>query len=376
MGCSLCCTHLFLVTLPLVRFWRLGLEFILKQKIKPDAKIILIKLRSIGDVVYNTAVYNPIKKHFPNIQLTVLVEPASYGIVAGHPDVDNVLCFEKGSFLSQLKFYYRLFRERYDVAIDMHEGTRGAVMCFISFARFRIGNKFAKRSFLYRVKVDFSDLTPKLPLDYQAALLTKLGIPITKPRPNIHITDTCRKTARDLLFSKGLDPDKPYCIIHPGARKYDQWQFEKFAEVAKYFHDRFNLNVILTCGPGQSDQVDSLIQCLSKDVPYVFISTSLSVLLGITEPAKFVICHNGGYMHAASAIGTPLVALFGLTDYRVWKPLGEKSLILHKDIDCWPCNSKTIKSVCLDGKPECKELISSKDVIEGIKNICPEFSHK
>ena len=166
------------------------MEFILKQQIKPDAKILLIKLRSIGDVVYNTAVYSPIKKHLPNSQLTVLVEPASYEIVAGHPDVDNVLCFKKESFFNQLKFYYRLFRERYDVAIDMHEGTRAAVMCFISFARFRIGNKYAKRSFLYKIKVDFSDLTPKLPLEYQTALLTKMGIPLIKPWPSIHITDT------------------------------------------------------------------------------------------------------------------------------------------------------------------------------------------
>jgi ADP-heptose:LPS heptosyltransferase len=352
------------------------LEFILKQKIKPDAKILLIKLRSIGDVVYNTAVYSPIKKHLPNSQLTVLVEPASYEIVAGHPDVDNVLCFKKESFFNQLKFYYRLFRERYDVAIDMHEGTRAAVMCFISFARFRIGNKYAKRSFLYKIKVDFSDLTPKLPLEYQTALLTKMGIPLIKPLPSIHITDTCRKTARDLLFSKGLDPDKPYCIIHPGAKKYDQWQFEKFAEVTKYFHDRFNLNVILTCGPDQLDQVENLIQCLQKDVPYTFIATNLSVLLGITGGAKFVVCHNGGYMHATSAIKTPLVALFGLTDYRVWKPLGEKSLILHKDIDCWPCSSNTMKRVCWNGKPECKELISSDDVIESVKTLCPEFLHK
>jgi len=352
------------------------LDFILKQKIKPDAKILLIKLRSIGDVVYNTAVYSPIKKIFPNSQLTVLVEPASYEIVAGHPDVDNIICFKKESFFSQLKSYYRLIKKRYDVAIDMHEGTRGAVMCFISFARFRIGNKLAKRSFFYKVKVDFSDLAPKHPLDYQVAMITKLGIPITKPRPNIHITDTCRKTARDLLFSKGLHPDKSYCIIHPGARKHDQWQFEKFAEVAKYCHTRFNLNIILTCGPGQSDQVERLIQCLSKDVPYTFIATNFLVLLAITEDAKFVVCHNGGYMHAASAIEAPLVALFGSTDYRVWRPFGKKSLILHKDVDCWPCSFNTIKRVCWDGKPECKELISCEDVIDGIKSLCPEFVNK
>ena len=41
-------------------------------------------------------------------------------------------------------------------------------------------------------------------------------------------------------------------------------------------------------------------------------------------------------MHATSAIGVPVAALFGLTDYRIWKPPGEKNVVLHKDIDCWP----------------------------------------
>ena len=81
------------------------MEFHIKEHIKPDAKILLIKLRSIGDVVYNTEVYGPIKKHLPNAKLTVLVESASYDIVKNHPDIDEVLCFEKSSFLKQVKFY-------------------------------------------------------------------------------------------------------------------------------------------------------------------------------------------------------------------------------------------------------------------------------
>ncbi len=352
------------------------MEFQIKDHIKPDARILLIKLRSIGDVVYNTAVYGPIKRHLPNAHLTVLVEEASYDIVKNHPDIDEVLCFRKTSFLEQVKFYTNLISTRYDVAIDMHEGTRGAVMCFLSFARFKVGGKFARRSFLYNTKINFSDLKPALPIDYQVALISKLGVPIENPRPIIHVSDAWHKNARDLLISKNFNPEKPYCIIHPGARKYDQWQFEKFAEISEYFFSRFNLGIILTCGPGQFDQVERLTQCLSKEIPYTFISTELSILLGITASAKFVVCHNGGYMHAASAIGVPVAALFGLTDYRIWKPLGEKSVVLHKDIDCWPCTSKTMKQVCWDGKPECKELISPQDVINSIKKLCPEFSHK
>ncbi len=352
------------------------MEFQLKDHIKPDAKILLIKLRSIGDVVYNTAVYGPIKKHLPNAHLTVLVESASYEIVKNHPDVDQVLCFRKTSFFEQFKFYLNLIFSRYDVAIEMHEGTRGAVMCFLSRARYKIGNIFAKRSFLYNTKINFSDLKPALPLDYQVALIEKMGVPMDNPQPVVHITEAWRKSGRDLLAANNFSPEKPYCIIHPGARKYDQWQFEKFAEIAEYFFTRFNLGIILTCGPGELEQAEKLIQCLPKNVPYTFISTELSVLLGITASAKFVVCHNGGYMHAASAMGIPVAALFGLTDYRIWKPLGKKSVVLHKDIDCWPCSSKTMKQVCWDGKPECKELISPDDVIKSIQKICPEFLDK
>ena len=92
-----------------------------------------------------------------------------------HPDVDQALCFEKKSWFQQLGFYWRLFANRYDVVIDMHEGTRGAVMCFVTQARFRVGHKFAKRSFLYNVQLEFSDLAPKYPVDYQVALIKKLG---------------------------------------------------------------------------------------------------------------------------------------------------------------------------------------------------------
>ena len=98
------------------------MERLIKRKISPKAKILLIKLRSIGDVVYNTAVYAPLKKSFPDAHLTVLVERPSYGLVCDHPDVDEVLCFDKGSLWGQMRFYWRLMRQRYDVAIDMHEG--------------------------------------------------------------------------------------------------------------------------------------------------------------------------------------------------------------------------------------------------------------
>ena len=175
--------------------------------IPPKAKILLIKLRSIGDVVYNTAVYSPIKRYFPEAHLTVLVERPSYDLVSHHPDVDEVLCFEKGSFWKQIKFYSRLMLAKYDVAIDMHEGTRGAVMCYLTCAPIRIGNKPAKRSFLYNTKLDFSDLKPKFPIDYQVALIKTMGVHFDHVEPSIYISESARHQARDLSPKTGSRMD-------------------------------------------------------------------------------------------------------------------------------------------------------------------------
>ena len=97
-----------------MEFWVTLLSFP-REKLPKNPKFLIIKLRSIGDVVYNTAVYAPLKRSFPDSHLTVLVEHFSLDIVRHHPDIDQVLCFEKKFWLYQLGFYYRLFANRYDV---------------------------------------------------------------------------------------------------------------------------------------------------------------------------------------------------------------------------------------------------------------------
>jgi ADP-heptose:LPS heptosyltransferase len=337
------------------------------RKLPPRPKILLIKLRSIGDVIYNTAVYTPLKRRFPDAHLTVLVERPSYDLVRNHPDIDEVLCFQKGSFWRQLKFYWKLFSRGYDMAIDMHEGTRGAIMCFVTRAPFRVGHKYAKRSFFYNVKLEFNDLQPKFPLDYQVALIKKLGASFDRVTPAVHLAEASRENARQVLQEKGVR--EPYCIIHPGTRKiYNQWQYEKFARLVAILSSRYGLQVIITGGPGEEDQSQAVIEKI-KDAPFTFIMADLQKLAVITEGAEFTICHNGGYMHLSSVLGTPVIALYGSVHPRVWRPLGEKDVVVYKQLECSPCNHKTRKTECYQGDAECKEIITVEDVLKGVDKI-------
>ena len=345
------------------------MEHLIKEKISPKANILLVKLRSIGDVVYNTAVYAPLKKSFPDAHLTVLVERPSYGLVCDHPDVDEVLCFDKGPLWDQIRFYWRLMSRGYDVAIDMHEGTRGAVMCFLTRAPLRIGHKFARRSFLYNAGLEFYDLDPKFPIDYQVALISKMGVTFDCVKPTIHISDSAQSRAKNILLEQGIDPEDEFCVIHPGTRKvYDQWQYDKFAHLVEVFYAQYGLKVLLTCGPGEEPQAQAVLK-LVCDTPVAFVQTGLQELSAITKKARFALCHNGGYMHMASVLGTPVVALFGVVNPRVWKPLGQRDVIIYKNLECSPCGHDSRKKECYEGDAECKRLIGVEDILVEVERI-------
>ena len=340
-----------------------------KVKLPRNPKILLIKLRSIGDVIYNTAVYTPLKQLFPDSHLTVLVERPSDDLIRNHPDVDDVLCFQKDSLWQQSQFYLKLFFMGYDMAIDMHEGPRGAIMCFLTRAPYRVGHKFSKRAFFYNIKLEFRDLQPKFPLDYQVALIKKMGATFEQIAPAIHIADSSRENAQRLLLEKGILPEDSYCIIHPGTRKiYNQWQYEKFAHLADILFSRYGLKIIITCGPGEEDQAQAMIDRI-EGTPYTFIMAKLMDLAVITEGAEFAVCHNGGYMHLSSVLETPVIALYGSIHPRVWRPLGKKDVVVYKQLECSPCNHQTRKKECYKGDAECKQIIAVEDILAGVDKI-------
>ncbi len=171
------------------------------------------------------------------------------------------------------------------------------------------------------------------------------------------------------LAEHGIKNGEEYCVIHSGTKKvYDQWQYEKFARLVENIPDKYGLKVVLTCGPGEEWQAESVIK-LVRGRQIKYLQTGLQELGAITQGAKFAICHNGGYMHMASALGTPVVALFGVVNPRVWKPLGPRDMVIYKNIECSPCNKQTRKSECYEGDAECKRVIAEEDVLEAVERI-------
>ena len=102
-------------------------------------KILLVRLRLIGDVVFTTPIPRALKRVFPDARLTYLVEEEAAPVVANNPDLDDVIVVRRvrgaARVIADLSLARRLRRAKFDLAIDLHGGPRGALLAWASGAR-------------------------------------------------------------------------------------------------------------------------------------------------------------------------------------------------------------------------------------------------
>src|SRR5215813_10509598 len=113
-------------------------------------RILLARLRLIGDVVFTTPLLRGLRERYPDAHLTYLVEPPAAAIVRGNPHLDHVIVVPQSSGLARVTGDIGLARDlrrtRFDVAIDLHGGPRSAWLTWASGAPMRIGYTIKGRS--------------------------------------------------------------------------------------------------------------------------------------------------------------------------------------------------------------------------------------
>ena len=99
-------------------------------------RILLIRLREIGDVVFTTPAIRGLRQHFPSAHISYIVEPAAAPIVASNPHLNEVIVSpgRRGlaGFRDDLALAGRLRAARYDLAIDFHSGPRSSLITWLS----------------------------------------------------------------------------------------------------------------------------------------------------------------------------------------------------------------------------------------------------
>jgi ADP-heptose:LPS heptosyltransferase len=350
-------------------------------------KILLVRLRLIGDVVFTTPLLRALRRRFPDAQLTYVVEPLAAAVVAGNPHLTHVIVAPKTRGLARVRddlaLARRLRRERVDVAIDLHGGPRSSWLTLASGAPMRIGYEIRGRGWMYTHVVPRSpDLLPRHSVVNQWDLLAPLGIDACDPaRDACEMPDDPQAAARVArrLAEAGITDAHHLVLVHVSAgNPFRRWPPESFANtiVALARRDPARRFMIIS-GPSDAaaaEQVAAQARAQLGPAPsdvggpagpaVVHGAFDVAELRALTMRAAVYIGGDSGPLHIASTTATPVVALFGPTLPERSMPWRDRRWFAEAidagPLPCRPCHQRT----CVPGDFRCLTGISVERVIE------------
>lgn len=269
------------------------------HRLPENARVAVIRLRSLGDCVLTTPAIALLKAHRPDIQIAAVVEPRFRAVFEGNPDVAPILAPEPGE----------IARWRPHLTLNFHGGTRSMWLTAASRARIRAGFGHHAYSFLYNARIPraqeiLGEERAVHTAEHLAAGMFWLGV----PRAEI---------PRAKLFAAPPEPRDPYVVIHPFASAPDKtWPAERFFDIAR----RVGLQPVILAGPGDDASPFSRFEVL-RNAPISEVKSAIS-------GAQLFIGNDSGPAHIAAAFGVPVVVLFGPSNPVTWAPWRTESQVL------------------------------------------------
>jgi lipopolysaccharide heptosyltransferase II len=343
------------------------------------SRILLVRLRQIGDVVFTTPAIAAIRKRFPGAHLSYLVEPAAAPVVLGNPNLTEVIVAPRArgvrGLLSDLALGRQLRRQRFDLAIDFHGGPRASLLTWLSRAPTRIGYTVAARGWMYTRAVPRSRvLRPRHSVENQWDLLTPLGIAPPNPTSDPVEMPLDARAASDVsgrLTAAGVAPGDPLVVVHVSAgNPFRRWPAAHFeALVIRLATDDPRLRVVVTSGPSERDAALRVIDAARARLDPAAASRvlscgefSLTELRALLECAALYIGGDSGPLHIAATTRVPVVGLYGPTLPARSAPWRNPHIATESvdagELPCRPCDQR----VCAPGDFRCLTAIAPEAV--------------
>ncbi|HEY6359696.1 MAG TPA: glycosyltransferase family 9 protein [Vicinamibacterales bacterium] len=350
-------------------------------------KVLLVRLRLIGDVALTTPLLGALRRQYPEARLAYMVEPAAEPVVRGNPNLNEIIVAPKRRGLARLRddlsLARRLRRAHYDVAIDLHGGPRSAWLTWASGAPMRIGYTIKGRSWVYtHVVRRAADLTARHSVLNQWDLLEPLGVgaadPAAHPMEMPHDHHAAAFVERPLREA-GIETN-PLVVIHVSAgNPFRRWPAESFVTLVCDLvrHDP-RRRIVLTSGPSEAEAALEIaaearmkLGRLADAVPDIG-EFDLRELRALVDRAAVYIGGDSGPLHVAATTRTPIVALFGptLADRSMpWRdPQWFAEAVQVDGLSCRPCDQRT----CVHGDFRCLAQITPAQVVAAAERAIAE----
>lgn len=305
-------------------------------------KILLIRTDKIGDVVLTTPVVQIIRKRFPHAHIAFMTGIYTQELIQGNPYLNEVIVYDKHkkhkNYLQTFKFALRLKNKNFDAAIVFNPSHRNHWICWLAHIPKRIGYNKKHGFLLTHAYPDKKGEGLKSESFYNEDLLTELNIaPAYSKELYAAVTPRAENKIDELIKKNGIH--FPFVAINVSAGCASRkWPLKNFSLLSHLIYKKLHLDVTLIGNFKECQEV----QKYAKIPLWILAETlSLSELTSFLKKAFLHISSDTGPMHIASAIGTPVITIFGRSlpglGPKRWMALKGNNTFFHKDIGCNPC---------------------------------------
>jgi len=317
--------------------------------------ILVIRLGSLGDVILTSSTVLNLKLAHPSARITYLTKDRFADLARVIPGVDEVRTLpDKTSAVRLYQLILTLDNQRFDLIVDLHGNMRSWIIRTLVAAPTKVN--YPKRRFERWLIVNRKQLPTSWPhtIDIYNHAVSVLGYATPSGRP---------------VFRAHLAPTRDNTvIIAPGAAHPNkQWSMERFAGVAQALQHELGVKIISVVTGADAGKI--LLSRSPRGSFFELVDEPLSVVSEAMASARLTIANDSGLAHLSSAVGTPVLAVFGPTHPSLgFSPRGLFDEIIQVNEYCRPCSLHG-KKRCSRSEQFCFTRIGIRDVVDAAQRI-------
>jgi heptosyltransferase III len=335
----------------------------LLPNLQPEANVLIVRLRSIGDVVLTLPALQALHDWRPDLRIHMLVEPLSAPLVENHPAISEVIVMQK--FWPTIR---SLRRRPFAIAFNMHGGPTSAFLTRLSGAPVRVCWAGRQYSWCYNVHVPVHfPVYGRIEMhtaEHRLQQFLYTGLPESPlPPAKVYVDINAADLMRRKLAQKGIGPEQPYAVMRPGASQANKrWPVERFAAIAQWLRESHRIATVANLGPGD-EPIEAEVKRAFAGAGVIMKDLDVRGLVALLAGSHLFVGNDTGPTHIAAALQKKCVVVFGASDSKVWSPWKTDYRLVENPFPCNQCPRGRCESLATS---QCIDSIS----IEQVRDAC------
>ncbi|MFC0398758.1 glycosyltransferase family 9 protein [Paraburkholderia rhizosphaerae] len=349
-------------------------------------RILCVRTDNLGDVLMTTPALRALRDAVPGRHLTLLTSAAGCALAPFLPDIDDAIRYDAPwcrhrpaqAFAADLAMRTLLHERKFDAAVIFTVYSQNplpaATLCYLAGIERRLArcreNPYALLSDWLPEREPEQGTQHEVPR--QLSLVGAVGAHAADTRMRLRVTDLERAALDAELVARGIDASTPVIVVHPGASAASRrYPAERFGLACAALVHETGMQVLVTGGADEASLAHALRAAAGASSQRLIHDLTDALDFGpfaaLIERARVLVSNNSGPVHIASALGTPVVDLYALTNPQ-HGPWQTPHRVLFRDVECRWC----YRSVCPQGHHACLLGVEPRDVVDATRDLLEE----